>query len=84
MSWSFSQTGTPAEVKAAFEQHISDNPLQGHEKVIRGKLVDVLAEAKKGYALDAQMEFSASGSASIVDGNEVSQTLNVSMTPIVA
>lgn len=82
MSWSFSSTDTPAAVKAAFQQHIQDNPLQGHEKVIRGKLTDVLTEVGKGTGDGRQISVSMSGSAERVDGEEVSETLNISITPV--
>jgi hypothetical protein len=73
MSWSFSQTGTPPQVKAGLEQHIRDNPLQGHEKAARAKLVDIVAEIGKDYDDEEQMSFVGSGSL---------KAMNVSITPV--
>lgn len=84
MSWSFSMTGTPAAVKAGFKSYIDANPLEGHEKVTREKVVDQISEAGKGYSADWLMEFSTSGSATLVDGNEVNVTSSASITPVPA
>lgn len=82
MSWSYSLTDTPAKVKQGFESYNSTNPLQGHEKVARGKIVDLIVEAGKGFSADFLMNFVAFGSAYRVDGVEVQETISVSITPV--
>lgn len=72
MSWNYTVEGTPAEVQEGFEQHIVDVPLQGHEKVARGKLKDIIVEVGKDYAVGEQMVFTGSGDDKVI---------SVSITP---
>lgn len=85
MSWSFTPSpNTPQNIESEFQQHIESNPLQGAEKNVRSKIKDILVEVRKGTAEGTQIAVSMSGSANIVDDVQVSQTVNISITPVAA
>ncbi len=67
-----------------FEDHIEASPLQGKEKAARSKLTDIISELGKGIADDRLLNLEAHGSAVRVDGVEVEQTFNVSISTVSA
>lgn len=83
MTWTVAMRGLgPALVKQWADYAIA-NPLpKGHEAQVRNKVKELIEEVRKGTADDREIDLVAFGSATLVDGKEVAQSISVTFTAV--